>query len=269
MRTCLNCHTENPDDARYCRSCRFALDWEPEAVPGPPDKPPTPGKPTVPVPAALTLGLDPAEARVPRAGTAQVRVRLRNEGAAPVATVLRVSGAPAAYATVDPATLELAPGEEALALLELGAVPGGAEVEDYEVRALAVDGAEGGASARGRVVLAQGPGPSRAWIWAGLIALTAVVVAVVLLGGDGGSGVSGTVRDLPTGAAVREDASQASASVKPGLEAREEVSVSCLKQGPLNSGASIPWARLREPDHVDGLYTAHSNLELEGTPPPC
>lgn len=269
MKTCVHCHAENPDDARYCQRCRFALDWgpEPEPEPGPGEEPTTvmdrvDG-------GALQVTLEPETVRLSARESAAVRVRVRHAGDGDVTAALHVSGDPAGYATIDPVTLQLRGGEEALALLEIGPLSGATEAMDYEVAATPTDATTSPGVARGRVEPARQPNgttPSRRWLWLALVALVAaVVIGVLLLDGDDGIDAT-AARD----SALRADPSVTAARIRPGLPAGTRVQVDCVATGPGPDGPASRWYRLlAPPDRANGAFTFNRNLSVASEPPTC
>lgn len=210
MKTCLNCKTENPDDAHYCSVCRFTLDWSTTEM-----EDPTRVMEAVTLP-SLELALGPGQARVIAGETANFDVRLANRGHDFASVTLQVAGPAQAFARPEPATLSVAPNATATATLAV-AVPPGTTPQTMAVELYATQaGAPTGASVTAQAALLIEPPPPppvrtegesrvrsvvrrrRSALVPALLAVLAVVLLVVVVGvltrDDGPAYVTGTVR---------------------------------------------------------------------------
>ncbi|HEX8743487.1 MAG TPA: hypothetical protein VF712_10160 [Thermoleophilaceae bacterium] len=278
MKTCLNCKTENPDDAKYCQSCRFTLDWE--------ATPPQEAADITKVlpPPTLELAIGPGQARVTAGNQVAFGVRVVNRGGLPGRARLSVAGPVASYATVSPAEALVQPGTAADATLTV-AVPAGVQAGTVMVDVYATEAGGSGASIAARALLTIDPPPpppgprlpegrSRRFV------PVAAVAAVVAAGGIGysvlsdegvpgvdtgiGGGVSGRVR-AESGLCLRDGAGgdrlppeEGEGGSCHGLEDGTEIDVDC---------AEGPWLRLNDPE--GGRFVFSGNVELDEEPPPC
>ena len=193
MKTCLNCGSENPDDARYCARCRFTLDWSTTAT-GDPEQvlPQASGPP-------LEVAMGPPEVRVRPGESATFQARVANRGTGQARTTLAVAGGAAPYATVRPDHLDLAAGATGAATVAV-AIPAQTAPQTIPVslHVAQAGAAETSVAAQASLVVEAASavtptaGPRRGLLatLAGVaaLALAAVAIGVLGLGGDGEGG---------------------------------------------------------------------------------
>lgn len=191
MKVCRNCRRENPDDATFCISCGFSLDWGGGAATTIVDQPPT----VEPVMEALdpkvvpeptfpqaTVHVALASPRLlGRAGAATgCEVRIRNLADSAEAYQLALAGTAAGFGEIYPNPVLVESGEETRALLTFRfPQTQNAGSLDFELGAVA-DGHPEIAATTGGTVEVRGRA-DRALLGAlGLGALVAVVIVVAI-----------------------------------------------------------------------------------------